>query len=78
VRDVGLHGPLAHHQLAGDFRVREAAGDELEDLTLADVVLLSPACASFDLFRDHQDRRQQFQQAVARLQLRAPIRATEP
>ena len=32
-----------------------------------DVVLLSPCCASFDLFRNYEDRGTQFKQAVRRL-----------
>ena len=32
-----------------------------------DVVLLSPACASFDLFENYEDRGHQFKQAVRRL-----------
>ena len=32
-----------------------------------DVVLLSPACASFDMFRDFEDRGRQFKEAVRSL-----------
>lgn len=32
-----------------------------------DIVLLSPACASFDMFRDYEDRGEQFKEVVNRL-----------
>ena len=35
--------------------------------TKGDVVLLSPACASFDLFKNYEDRGAQFKQAVKEL-----------
>jgi UDP-N-acetylmuramoylalanine--D-glutamate ligase len=34
------------------------------------VVLLSPGCASFDMFRDYEDRGRAFKAEVARLQVK--------
>ena len=49
------------HELAQ--AVREAA----EDAEAGDTVLLSPACASFDQFRDFEDRGDQFRELVGAL-----------
>jgi UDP-N-acetylmuramoylalanine--D-glutamate ligase len=38
-----------------------------ERASAGDVVLLSPACASFDMFRDFEDRGRQFKEAVTAL-----------
>jgi UDP-N-acetylmuramoylalanine--D-glutamate ligase len=43
--------------------VRLAAGRA----SVGDVVLLSPACASFDMFKDFEDRGRQFKEAVRSL-----------
>ena len=43
---------------------REAVQAAFHLATKGDVVLLSPACASFDLFKNYEDRGDQFKQAV--------------
>ena len=47
--------------------VKELVRMSLEVAKKGDVVLLSPACASFDLFRNYEDRGDQFRSAVQEL-----------
>ncbi|HET6514693.1 MAG TPA: UDP-N-acetylmuramoyl-L-alanine--D-glutamate ligase [Thermodesulfovibrionales bacterium] len=51
--------------LASDLR--EAVGIARDNARRGDVVLLSPACASFDMFRDFEDRGRQFKKIVMEL-----------
>jgi UDP-N-acetylmuramoylalanine--D-glutamate ligase len=46
---------------------REAVQAAFHLANKGDVVLLSPACASFDLFKNYEDRGEQFKQAVREL-----------
>jgi UDP-N-acetylmuramoylalanine--D-glutamate ligase len=70
---MGEAGPRIREVLTGFDRV--SAADSLKDAVelasreavAGDVVLLSPACASFDMFRDYQDRGRQFKALVEAL-----------
>jgi UDP-N-acetylmuramoylalanine--D-glutamate ligase len=70
---IGEAAPRLSEALADCTQIRQA-GTLREAVTLAagtaapgDVVLLSPACASFDMFTDYQDRGRQFKELVASL-----------
>jgi UDP-N-acetylmuramoylalanine--D-glutamate ligase len=47
--------------------LEEAVDEAAHRSTAGDVVLLSPACASLDMFRDYTERGDRFAAAVGRL-----------
>src|SRR3989441_4234609 len=74
---IGEARPLIRDAFSGAVDVIEAASfDEAVRRAFAlakpsGVVLLAPACASFDMFRDYAERGRKFKEEVARLQARA-------
>jgi len=67
---IGEAAPLIRSALPGFDRIspaatlREAVELAAREATAGDAVLLSPACASFDMFADYQDRGRQFKALV--------------
>jgi UDP-N-acetylmuramoylalanine--D-glutamate ligase len=68
---MGLDNRKIHEAFQNDVSVivntgsaREAVKSSFHLADKGDVVLLSPACASFDLFKNYEDRGNQFKEAV--------------
>ncbi|HYF33084.1 MAG TPA: UDP-N-acetylmuramoyl-L-alanine--D-glutamate ligase [Chitinophagaceae bacterium] len=71
---LGVDNRKIHDAFKNDVAVivntgsaREAVHTAFRLASKGDIVLLSPACASFDLFKNYEDRGQQFKQAVREL-----------
>jgi UDP-N-acetylmuramoylalanine--D-glutamate ligase len=71
---LGLDNKNIHDAFEGKVEVmqdttsaEEAVNAAYKLATKGDVVLLSPACASFDLFKNYEDRGHQFARAVKNL-----------
>lgn len=71
---LGVDNRKIHEAFMNDVSIivntgnaREAVHTAFHLANKGDVVLLSPACASFDLFKNYEDRGQQFKQAVREL-----------
>jgi UDP-N-acetylmuramoylalanine--D-glutamate ligase len=56
-----------HMDVAECGTLERAVGEAARDAQAGDTVLLSPACASFDQFRDFEDRGDQFRELVGAL-----------
>ena len=76
VLSIGEARPLIREALEGAVEVKEAGSlDEavataFELAKPSGVVLLAPACASFDMFRDYAERGRRFKEAVSRIGVR--------
>lgn len=74
---IGDEGPKIAKSISG-VMVKEGVGgmEKIVDLAYnqaksGDVVILSPACASFDMFKNYKDRGEQFKAAIKKLKVKS-------
>jgi UDP-N-acetylmuramoylalanine--D-glutamate ligase len=60
-------GKLTNCNIISVDNLADAVRGAYESAHKGDTVLLSPCCASFDLFKNYEDRGNQFKAAVKRL-----------
>lgn len=70
---IGRDAPIIEHAVAGATRIthansmQDAVNKALQLANSGDAILLSPACASFDMFKNYEDRGEKFCAAVQEL-----------
>ena len=64
---AALESIVGADRMVDTLSAEEAVKESARLAEDGDVVLLSPCCASFDLFKNYEDRGQQFKEAVRRL-----------
>jgi UDP-N-acetylmuramoylalanine--D-glutamate ligase len=67
VDNKNIHEAFAGVRITDTTTAEDAVQAAYTLATPGDVVLLSPACASFDLFKNYEDRGRQFKEAVKNL-----------
>jgi len=61
---VSFNGDMIFREKTENFSLSKLLSDVAQVAKSGDVVLLSPACASFGLFKNYKDRGEKFEQAV--------------